>query len=181
MREANELLAHSYSHLYRLPATGLRFFTVYGPWFRPDMALYLFADAITRGQPINLFNNGNMRRDFTYVDDVTEAMVRLIGRAPEGNPDWSGDHPDPASSKAPWRIYNIGNNRPEELMHVVGLLEKGLGRQAAKQLMPMQPGDVLETFADTSDLARDIGFKPQTRIEDGVARFVAWYRGYHRV
>jgi UDP-glucuronate 4-epimerase len=180
-KKANELLAHAYSHLYNLPITGLRFFTVYGPWYRPDMALYLFANAITTGQPINLFNNGNMRRDFTYVDDVVQAMARLIERAPQGDPAWSGDKPDPSRSKAPWRIYNIGNNKPEQLMHVVELLEKGFGREAQKKLMPMQPGDVLETFADVEDLARDIGFKPQTRIEDGVARFVEWYREYHRV
>ncbi|KJC49456.1 UDP-glucuronate 5-epimerase [Bradyrhizobium sp. LTSP885] len=180
-KKANELLAHSYSHLYRLPTTGVRFFTVYGPWYRPDMALYLFADAITKGLPINLFNNGNMRRDFTYVDDVVEAMARLIGHVPRGNPNWSGAQPDPGSSTAPWRIYNIGNNKPEELMHVVALLEQGFGRKADKRLMPMQPGDVLETFADVTDLARDIGFRPQTRIEDGVAKFVAWYRAYHRV
>jgi UDP-glucuronate 4-epimerase len=180
-KKANELLAHAYSHLYNLPTTGLRFFTVYGPWYRPDMALYLFANAITTGQPINLFNNGNMRRDFTYVDDVVQAMARLIERAPQGDPAWSGDKPDPSRSKAPWRIYNIGNNKPEQLMHVVELLEKGFGREAQKKLMPMQPGDVLETFADVEDLARDIGFKPQTRIEDGVARFVEWYREYHRV
>ena len=131
-KKANELVAHSYSHLYGLPTTGLRFFTVYGPWYRPDMALYLFAQAITAGQPINLFNNGNMRRDFTYVDDVVEAMARIIGRPPQGDADWSGAKPDPSSSKAPWKIYNIGNNKPEELMHVVGLLEQGLGRQAEK-------------------------------------------------
>ncbi|MBR0797182.1 NAD-dependent epimerase [Bradyrhizobium jicamae] len=180
-KKANELLAHSYSHLYGLPTTGLRFFTVYGPWYRPDMALYLFADAITKGRPIDLFNNGNMRRDFTYVDDVTEAMVRLIGLAPEGDPGWSGDHPDPGSSKAPWRIYNIGNNKPEDLMHVVGLLEKEFGRQAVKRMLPMQPGDVPATYADVTDLAHDIGFRPQTRIEDGVAKFVAWYREYYRI
>lgn len=180
-KKANELLAHSYSHLYRLPCTGLRFFTVYGPWYRPDMALYLFAKAISEGRPIDLFNNGNMRRDFTYVDDVVEAMVRLVGRAPEGDPEWSGAKPDPSSSNAPWRMYNIGNNKPEELLHVVGLLEQGLGRQAEKRLLPMQPGDVLETFADIDDLMREIEFKPQTRIEDGIARFVAWFREYHRV
>ena len=180
-KKANELLAHSYSHLYRLPTTGLRFFTVYGPWYRPDMALYLFARAITTGQPINLFNNGNMRRDFTYVGDVVEAMARIIERPPQGDPAWSGAKPDPSRSKAPWCIYNIGNNKPEELLHVVGLLEKGLGREATKKLMPMQAGDVLETFADVEDLARDIGFRPRTRIEDGVARFVAWYREYHQV
>lgn len=180
-KKANELLAHSYSHLYRIPTTGLRFFTVYGTWYRPDMALFAFADAITKGKPIQLFNNGNMRRDFTYVDDVVEAMVRLIGRVPEGDVNWSGAHPDPGSSKAPWRIYNIGNSRPEDLMHVVALLERGFGRQAEKQLLPMQPGDVLETSADVSDLERDIGFRPQTRIEDGIAKFVAWYQAYHNV
>lgn len=180
-KKANELLAHSYSHLYRIPTTGLRFFTVYGTWYRPDMALYAFADAITKGKPIQLFNNGNMRRDFTYVDDVVEAMVRLIGRAPAGDGNWSGTHPDPGSSNAPWRVYNIGNSRPEELMHVVALLEQGFGRKAEKQLLPMQPGDVPETSADVSDLEREIGFRPQTRIEDGIAKFVAWYRAYHDV
>ena len=179
-KKANELLAHSYSHLYGLPMTGLRFFTVYGPWYRPDMALYLFARAITEGRPINLFNQGNMRRDFTYVDDVVEAMIRIVDRPPQGDPKWSGANPDPSSSSAPWRIYNIGNNRPEELMHVVALLEKGLGRAAEKVLLPMQAGDVLETFADVDDLARDIGFKPQTSIEDGIEKFVAWFRDYHR-
>jgi UDP-glucuronate 4-epimerase len=179
-KKANELLAHSYSHLYRLPITGLRFFTVYGPWYRPDMALYLFARAITEGRPINLFNQGNMRRDFTYVDDVVEAMTRIVDRPPQGDPKWSGENPDPGSSSAPWRIYNIGNNRPEELMHVVALLEKGLGRAAEKVLLPMQAGDVLETFADVDDLARDIGFRPQTSIEDGIQKFVAWFRDYHR-
>jgi UDP-glucuronate 4-epimerase len=180
-KKANELLAHSYSHLYGLPITGLRFFTVYGPWYRPDMALYLFARAITEGQPINLFNHGNMRRDFTYVDDVVEAMTRIIDRPPQGDPNWSGTKPDPSSSKAPWRIYNIGNNKPEQLMHVVALLEKSLGRVAEKVLLPMQAGDVLETFADIGDLTRDIGFSPQTAIEDGVEQFVAWFREYHRV
>ena len=179
-KKANELLAHSYSHLYGLPMTGLRFFTVYGPWYRPDMALYVFARAITEGRPINLFNHGNMRRDFTYVDDVVEAMIRIIDRPPQGDPKWSGANPDPSSSSAPWRIYNIGNNRPEELMHVVALLEKGLGRAAEKVLLPMQAGDVLETFADVDDLARDIGFRPQTSIEDGIEKFVAWFRDYHR-
>jgi UDP-glucuronate 4-epimerase len=145
------------------------------------MALYLFADAISAGRPISLFNNGNMRRDFTYVDDVEESLVRLVDRAPQSNPDWSGDKPDPSSSKAPWRIYNIGNNKPEELKHVVELLEKGLGRTAEKRLLPMQPGDVPEIFADVSDLQRDIDFRPKTRIEDGVPRFVEWYRAFHRV
>jgi UDP-glucuronate 4-epimerase len=179
-KKANELLAHSYSHLYGLPTTGLRFFTVYGTWYRPDMALYVFARAITEGRPINLFNHGNMRRDFTYIDDVVEAMTRIVDRPPQGDPKWSGANPDPGSSSAPWRIYNIGNNKPEELMHVVALLEKGLGRDAEKILLPMQPGDVLETFADVDDLARDIGFRPQTTIEDGIEKFVAWFRDYHR-
>jgi UDP-glucuronate 4-epimerase len=180
-KKANELIAHSYSHLYGIPMTGLRFFTVYGTWYRPDMALYLFARAISEGKPINLFNHGNMRRDFTYVDDVVEAMTQLVDHAPQGDPDWSGDKPNPNSSKAPWRIYNIGNNKPEELMHVVMLLEKGLGREAEKVLLPMQPGDVPATFADVDDLAREIGFRPHTRIEDGVEKFVAWFRDYHRV
>jgi len=180
-KKANELLAHSYSHLYGLPTTGLRFFTVYGPWYRPDMALYLFAKAMSEGRPINLFNHGNMRRDFTYIDDVVEAMVRLLERQPQGDPNWTGAKPDPSSSKAPWRIYNIGNNKPEELMLIVALLEKGFGRAAEKKLLPLQPGDVLETFADVDDLARDIGFRPQTKIEDGIARFVEWYRMYHRL
>ena len=180
-KKANELIAHSYSHLFGLPTTGLRFFTVYGPWYRPDMALYLFAQAITAAQPINLFNNGNMRRDFTYVDDVVEAMARIIGRPPQGDADWSGAKPDPSSSKAPWKIYNLGNNKPEELMHVVSLLEQGFGREAQKKLLPMQPGDVPETFADVDDLMRDIDFKPRTRIEDGIEKFVGWFREYHRV
>jgi UDP-glucuronate 4-epimerase len=176
-KKANELMAHAYSHLYRLPCTGLRFFTVYGPWGRPDMAMYLFADAITKGRPISIFNNGNMRRDFTYVDDVSEAVVRLMDHVPQPG----GSLDSPGTSNAPWRVYNIGNNRPEELMKVVTLLEKELGRDAQKQFLPMQPGDVLETFADTTDLAREIGFRPKTSIEEGVRRFVAWYRDYHEV
>jgi UDP-glucuronate 4-epimerase len=177
-KKANELMAHSYSHLYKIPSTGLRFFTVYGPWYRPDMAMFIFAKAIVEGHPIKLFNQGQMRRDFTYVDDVTEAMVRLIDRPPQGNPDWSGGAPDPGSSAAPWRIYNVGNNRPEELMRVVAILEQELGRKADKQLLPMQPGDVPATYADIDDLARDIDFRPSTSIEDGIRRFVAWYRIY---
>lgn len=180
-KKANELLAHSYSHLYGLPTTGLRLFTVYGPWYRPDMALYLFANAITAGQPINLFNHGKMRRDFTHVDDVVEAVSRIVDRPPQGNPGWSGARPEPGSSKAPWRIYNVGNSRPEELMHIVALLEKGFGRTAKKNLLPMQPGDVLATFADVDDLARDVGFRPKVAIEQGIETFVAWYRDYHRL
>jgi len=178
-KKANELMAHAYSHLYRIPCTGLRFFTVYGPWGRPDMAMFIFAKAIVEGRPIRLFNHGNMRRDFTYVDDVVEAIMRLIDRPPQGNPAWSGDNPDPSSSAAPWKIYNIGNNRPEELMHVVAVLEKEFGRSAIKEMLPMQPGDVPATYADIEDLARDVGFRPATTIEDGIARFSKWFRGYH--
>jgi UDP-glucuronate 4-epimerase len=180
-KKANELMAHAYSHLYRIPATGLRFFTVYGPWGRPDMAMFIFAKAILAGSPIKLFNHGNMRRDFTYVDDVSEAIVRLMDRPPQGNPNWSGQKPDPATSAAPWKIYNIGNNNPEELLHVVSLLEKEFGRTAAKEMLPMQPGDVPATYADVEDLAHDIGFRPATAIDDGIARFAKWYRDYHHL
>jgi UDP-glucuronate 4-epimerase len=180
-KKANELMAHAYSHLYGIPTTGLRFFTVYGPWYRPDMAMFIFARAILGGTPIRLFNHGNMRRDFTYVDDVSQAIVRLLDRPPHGNPNWSGDKPDPATSAAPWKIYNIGNNNPEELMHVVSLLEKEFGRTAIKEMLPMQPGDVPATYADVEDLARDIGFKPSTTIEEGVKRFAEWYRDYHKL
>jgi UDP-glucuronate 4-epimerase len=179
-KKANELMAHAYSHLYKIPATGLRFFTVYGPWGRPDMAMYIFAKAILEGTPIRLFNHGNMRRDFTYIDDVVEAIIRLIEKPPTGNPRWSSDRPDPATSAAPWKIYNIGNNRSEELMHVVSLLEKEFGRPAIKEMLPMQPGDVLATYADIEDLARDVGFRPATTIEDGIARFGKWFREYHK-
>ena len=179
-KKANELMAHAYSHLYRIPATGLRFFTVYGPWGRPDMAMFIFAKAIVEGKPIRLFNHGNMRRDFTYVDDVVEAIARLIDKPPQGNPAWSGADPDPASSAAPWKIYNIGNNRPEELMHVVALLEKEFGRAAIKEMLPMQPGDVPATYADVEGLARDVGFRPATSIEEGIARFSKWFREYHK-
>jgi UDP-glucuronate 4-epimerase len=180
-KKANELMAHAYSHLYRIPATGLRFFTVYGPWGRPDMAMFIFAKAILGGQPIKLFNHGNMRRDFTYIDDVYQAVVRLLDRPPLGNPNWNGDKPDPATSAAPWKIYNIGNNNPEELLHVVSLLEKEFGRTATKEMLPMQPGDVPATYADIEDLARDIGFRPSTTIEDGIKRFAKWYRDYHKL
>jgi UDP-glucuronate 4-epimerase len=180
-KKANELMAHTYSHLFRVPATGLRFFTVYGPWGRPDMAMFIFAKAILSGTPIKLFNHGKMRRDFTFVEDVSEAIVRLVDRPPQGNPDWSGDRPDPSSSSAPWKIYNIGNNNPEDLMYVISVLEKEFGRTAAKEMLPMQPGDVPATYADVEDLARDIGFRPSTRIEDGIMRFAKWYREYHRI
>jgi UDP-glucuronate 4-epimerase len=180
-KKANELMAHAYSHLYRIPATGVRFFTVYGPWGRPDMAMFLFAKAIVDGTPIKLFNHGKMRRDFTFVEDVSEAVVRLLERPPQGNPNWSGDKPDPATSAAPWKIYNIGNNNPEELLHVVSLLEKEFGRTVVKEMLPMQPGDVPATYADIEDLAREIGFRPTTAIEDGVAQFAKWYRDYHNL
>jgi UDP-glucuronate 4-epimerase len=180
-KKANELMAHAYSHLYRIPATGLRFFTVYGPWGRPDMAMFIFAKAIVGGTPIQLFNNGNMRRDFTYVDDVAQAVVRLMEYPPQGDPNWSGETPDPATSTAPWKIYNIGNNNPEQLMHVVSLLEQEFGREAIKEMLPMQPGDVPATYADIEDLARDIGFRPSTTIEDGIKRFAGWYRDYHKL
>lgn len=180
-KKANELMAHTYSHLYGLPTTGLRFFTVYGPWGRPDMALFLFTKAILEGRSIDVFNEGNMRRDFTYIDDIVEGIVRVSDRIPESNPKWTGDAPDPATSKAPYNVYNIGNNQPVELMHLIGVLEECLGRKAEKNMMPMQPGDVPATFADIDALADDVGFRPATSIEDGVARFVEWYRNYFGV
>jgi UDP-glucuronate 4-epimerase len=180
-KKANELMAHTYSHLYRLPATGLRFFTAYGPWGRPDMAMFIFASAIVDGKPLRLFNNGNMRRDFTYVDDVTEAVVRLVDRVPIPDPAWSGDAPDPGTSLAPWRIYNIGNNRTVEVSRVVDLLEQEFGRPAIREMAPMQPGDVSETRADVDDLMRDVGFRPATSIEEGIKRFAAWFRGYRGI
>jgi UDP-glucuronate 4-epimerase len=179
-KKANELMAHAYSHLYGLPATGLRFFTVYGPWGRPDMAMYIFAKAIAEGQPIRLFNYGRVRRDFTYVDDVVEAVERLVGLPPTKANAAPDAEPDPAKSiVAPWRIYNIGNNASVEVSHVVALLEKELGREAKVELVPMQPGDVSETRADVDDLVRDVGFRPGTPIEEGVRRFAAWYRDLH--
>ncbi len=177
-KKANELMAHSYAHLFRLPVTGLRFFTVYGPWGRPDMAMWIFAKSILAGEPIALFNHGNMRRDFTYVDDVVESVVRLVDRPAAPNPQWSGDHPDPATSSAPYRIYNIGNNNPVELLHVVAELEKCPGKKAKPELLPMQPGDVPETYADVDDLMRDVGFSPSTPVETGIRNFVDWYRAY---
>ena len=175
-KKANELMPHAYAHLFGLPVTGLRFFTVYGPWGRPDMAMWIFTKAIMAGEPIKLFNNGNMRRDFTYVDDVVESVVRLVDRAPAGNAKYSTASPDPGSSSAPWRVYNIGNNKPVELLEVVRILEETIGKKAKRELLPMQPGDVLATYADVDDLMRDAGFRPDTPIEQGIARFVAWYR-----
>lgn len=178
-KKANELMAHSYSHLFRLPTTGLRFFTVYGPWGRPDMAMWIFASAILAGKPIKLFNHGKMRRDFTYVDDVVESIVRLVGRPAASDPNWSGDKPDPGSSTAPWRVYNIGNNNPVDLLDVVELMEKSIGKKAIRELEPMQPGDVPATYADVDALMKEVDFKPSTPIAEGIARFIAWYRAYH--
>ena len=179
-KKANELMAHSYSHLFKLPTTGLRFFTVYGPWYRPDMAMWIFTEAIVAGKPIKLFNHGNMRRDFTYIDDVVQAVVRLVDRPAKGDAKWSGEAPDPSRSSAPWRVYNIGNNRPVELLELVALIEQAVGKKAIRELLPMQPGDVPATFADVDDLIRDVGFKPSMPIADGVKRFVAWYKEYHQ-
>jgi len=177
-KRANELMAHAYAHLFAVPATGLRFFTVYGPWGRPDMAIWRFTAAVLEGRPVTLFNQGKMRRDFTYVDDAAEAVVRLIDRAPQGDPQWSGEHPAPAGSRAPWWLYNIGNSRPVEVEEVLRLIEHAAGRTAARELLPMQPGDVAETCADVTDLEREIGFRPGTPIEEGIRRFVAWYRDH---
>jgi UDP-glucuronate 4-epimerase len=180
-KKANELMAHTYSHLYDLPTTGLRFFTVYGPWGRPDMALFKFTRAILAGEPIDVFNYGRHRRDFTYIDDIVEGVIRVLDRVPTGNPEWSGDAPDAASSRAPFRIYNIGNNDPVELMEYISVLERNLGRKAQMNLLPLQPGDVPDTYADVSDLARDTGWHPNTPVAVGVARFVAWYRDFYGV
>ena len=180
-KKANELMAHAYAHLFDLPVTGLRFFTVYGPWGRPDMAMWLFTAAILEGQPLKLFNSGDMRRDFTYVDDVATAVVKLIDHVAKGNAAWSGDCPDPATSRAPWRIYNIGNHTPIDLMEVVLQLEISLGKKAIRDLLPMQPGDVRETCADVEDLQKAVGFAPNTPIAVGIQKFVDWFRGYHGV
>ncbi|MBA2481705.1 MAG: NAD-dependent epimerase [Planctomycetes bacterium] len=179
-KKANELMAHTYSHLYQLPTTGLRFFTVYGPWGRPDMALFLFTKAILAGEPIDVFNHGKMRRDFTYIDDIVEGVVRVVDQAPSGNPQWDGAKPDPSSSPAPYRIYNIGNNSPVELRAFIAAIEAALGKTAKLNLLPMQPGDVAATAADVEDLAAAVGFRPATPIADGIARFIAWYREYYR-
>jgi UDP-glucuronate 4-epimerase len=180
-KKANELMAHTYSHLYGLPTTGLRFFTVYGPWGRPDMALFLFTRAILAGEPIDVFNHGRMRRDFTYVDDIAEGVVRVADRTATGNTEWSGARPDPGSSAGPWRVYNIGNHEPVELMHLIEVLEAALGKKAEKRFLDLQAGDVPATFADVADLERDLDFKPATPIDVGVGRFVAWYRSFYGV
>ncbi len=180
-KKANELMAHTYSHLYRLPTTGLRFFTVYGPWGRPDMALFLFTRAILEGRPIDVFNYGKMKRDFTYIDDIVEGVVRTLDCVAVENSFWSGDAPDPGTSAAPYRLYNIGNNNPVELMHLIEVLESEIGRCAEKNMLPIQPGDVPATYADVDALTEAVGFRPATSIEDGIARFVAWFRNYHQV
>jgi UDP-glucuronate 4-epimerase len=178
-KKANELMAHTYSSLYGIPTTGLRFFTVYGPWGRPDMALFLFTKAILEGKPIDVFYNGKMQRDFTYIDDIVEGVVRVVDTIPASNPSWRSDQPDPGTSYAPFRLYNIGNNSPVELLRFIEVLEECLGKQAEKNLLPIQAGDVPATYADVDDLMRDVGFKPATTIEEGISRFVEWYRGYY--
>ncbi|SFD86987.1 UDP-glucuronate 4-epimerase [Lentibacillus persicus] len=180
-KKSNELMAHTYSHLYDLPTTGLRFFTVYGPWGRPDMALFLFTKAIVNNEPINVFNHGNMMRDFTYIDDIVESINRLVDNPAKSNPDWSGANPDPSSSYAPYKVYNIGNNNPVRLMDFIEAIENKLGKTAEKNYMPLQPGDVPETYADVEDLFRDIDFRPQTSIQDGVNKFIDWYIDYYGV
>jgi UDP-glucuronate 4-epimerase len=179
-KKANELMAHTYAHVFGLPTTGLRFFTAYGPWGRPDMAMWLFAKAIFAGEPVRLFKDGRMRRDYTYIDDVVDAIAGLVGHIPVPDPSWSGDAPNPATSPAPWRVYNIGNTTALETSYVLGLLEEAIGRKA-REALPMQAGDVPDTCADISDLTAATGFRPKTAIEDGVERFVAWFRDYHRL
>ncbi|HGM5452110.1 NAD-dependent epimerase [Serratia marcescens] len=180
-KKANELMSHSYSHLYGLPTTGLRFFTVYGPWGRPDMALFKFTKAILAGESIDVYNHGEMHRDFTYIDDITEAIVRLQAVIPQADPSWTVEQGSPATSSAPYHVYNIGNNTPVKLMEYITALEQALGVTARKNMLPMQPGDVMDTSADTAELYRDIGFKPETSVEEGVKRFVDWYKAFYRV
>ena len=180
-KKANELMAHTYSHLYGIPTTGLRFFTVYGPWGRPDMALFIFTKSIIEGKPIKVFNYGKMKRDFTYIDDIIEGIVRLINKIPEPNPNWSGDKPDPGTSYVLYRLYNIGNNQPVELMRFIETIERALGKEAVKEFLPLQAGDVPQTYADVDDLMRDVGFKPSTTIKEGIAKFVEWYKDYYGV
>ncbi len=180
-KKANELMAHTYSSLYQLPTTGLRFFTVYGPWGRPDMALFKFTKNMLAGEPIDVFNYGKHRRDFTYIDDIVEGVIRTLDHTAQGNPDWNGAKPDPGTSKAPWRVYNIGNSQPVELLTYIQCIEQALGKKATLNLLPLQPGDVPDTFADVADLVADVGYKPATSVETGVARFIEWYRAYYRV
>ena len=178
-KKANELMAHTYSHLFKMACTGLRFFTVYGPWGRPDMALFLFTKAILDGKPIDVFNHGKMKRDFTYIDDIVEGVVRVMKNSPEPNPAWSGDSPDPGTSYVRYKLYNIGNNQPIELLDFISAIESALGKTATKNFMDLQPGDVPATYADVDDLIRDVGFKPETSIEKGIGKFVEWYKGYY--
>ncbi|MEC8448640.1 MAG: NAD-dependent epimerase [Pseudomonadota bacterium] len=180
-KKANELMAHTYSHLYKLPTTGLRFFTVYGPWGRPDMALFKFTDAILSGKKIQVFNYGKHRRDFTYIDDIVEGVVRVLDKPAESNPNWSGEAPDPGSSLAPWRVYNIGNNSPVELMDYISAIEDSLGITVEKELLPLQPGDVPDTFADVDDLVRDFDYKPSINVKEGVEKFIDWYKEYNNL
>lgn len=180
-KKSNELMAHTYSHLFGLPTTGLRFFTVYGPWGRPDMALFLFTKAILEDRPIDVFNYGKMRRDFTYVDDIVEGIIRVIDHPPQGNPQWTGTAPDPSCSKAPYKVYNIGNSSPVELMDFIEAIEKTLGKKAQKNMLPIQPGDVPATWADVSDLVEDLEYQPNTSIQDGVERFITWYKGFYNI
>lgn len=180
-KKANELMAHTYSHLYKLPTTGLRFFTVYGPWGRPDMSLFMFTRNILDGKPIDVFNYGNHRRDFTYVDDIIEGVIRVIDKPAQVNPGWTGENPDPGTSLAPYRIYNIGNNNPVNLLTFIETLEKCLGKEAIKNLLPLQPGDVPDTYADVSDLVNDLGYKPGTLLETGIRNFVEWYKNFYRI
>ncbi|MDD5319743.1 MAG: NAD-dependent epimerase [Methylococcales bacterium] len=180
-KKANELMAHTYSHLYRLPTTGLRFFTVYGPWGRPDMSLFMFTRNILEGKPIDVFNYGNHRRDFTYIDDIVEGVIRVIDKPAQANANWSGDHPDPGTSRAPYRVYNIGNNNPVYLLTFIETLEKCLGKEAIKNLLPLQQGDVPDTYADVSDLVNDLGYRPGTELEEGIKNFVEWYKDFYRI
>lgn len=180
-KKSNEMFAHCYAHLYKLPCTGLRFFTVYGPWGRPDMALFKFTKAIFEGKPLEVYNHGKMKRDFTYVDDIVDAMIPLMDKIPEPDPSWDHANPDPSTSSAPYRIYNIGNNQPTELSYFIEVLERTIGRKANLKYLPMQPGDVLSTYADVDSLTQAVGFRPKTKIEDGIAKFVAWYRDYYSV
>jgi UDP-glucuronate 4-epimerase len=180
-KKANELMAHTYSNLYKIHTTGLRFFTVYGPWGRPDMALFIFTKKIIEGKPIDVYNNGKMRRDFTYVDDIVDGIIKLIPNIPEPNPEWNGDQPDSATSFAPYKLYNIGNNQPVELLRFIEVIEDNIGKKAVKNFMPMQPGDVPATYADVDDLIKAVGFKPSTTIEEGINKFVSWYKDYYNI
>jgi UDP-glucuronate 4-epimerase len=180
-KKANELMAHTYSHLYKMPTTGLRFFTVYGPWGRPDMSLFLFTRNILDGKPIDVFNYGNHRRDFTYIDDIVEGVIRVIDKPAQANAGWASENPDPGTSLAPYRVYNIGNNNPVNLLVFIETLEKSLGKEAIKNLLPLQPGDVPDTYADVSDLVNDLGYKPDTLLETGIRNFVEWYKSFYRI